>query len=99
MKPINKLVQQDGAIQDRSIFWDEDIYQKEMMTVITKQRPWVKTQWLSPVKAMAALKHSLTHVRTGVTRYVFQMEEMQRHLLAHIMVGYLVWMEAWLMCL
>ena len=36
MKPVNKLIQQDGAIQDRAIFWDEDIYQKEMEEIFAR---------------------------------------------------------------
>ncbi len=36
MKPINQLIQQEGAIQDRSIFWDEDIYQKEMEEIFAR---------------------------------------------------------------
>ncbi|PCH84539.1 MAG: naphthalene 1,2-dioxygenase [Piscirickettsiaceae bacterium] len=36
MKPISQLVQQKGAIQDRSIYWDDDIYQKEMKEIFAR---------------------------------------------------------------
>jgi len=36
MKPLDQLVQQEGAIQDRSIYWDNDVYQAEMEHIFAR---------------------------------------------------------------
>ena len=36
MKPLDQLIREEGAIQDRSIFWNEDIYQQELEHIFAR---------------------------------------------------------------
>ena len=39
MKDVSKLILEDGAVQDRRIYWDQDIYEQELEQIFA--RAWL----------------------------------------------------------
>ena len=48
MKSVTDLVREDGAIQDRSIFWDDEIYQGELENIFAKSWQFLTHDSLIP---------------------------------------------------